>query len=466
MHPQTTTGLKVVAALGSVLPIIAALPVPYLVFKSVYFLTINQKNTPFHEMINNQNVGFWALGPIISFLALLAVAPFNVYNFYRSIKSIKNTEFSLRNIHCKSTVLFLVRILALSFGFVNGYNLALAYNDVATDHSSIGSQILRGILVGIATLLAGIDSRVAIAGFKEEVPRDFRFLKYGFYHLRNRVQLNAHSRLLDNTRSNMLQELRKKCDNYRIIALLGLDDQEITMARDLIMNTDWIGDNSLPEFQRFLALMNKPFPIWRYLASEVIGASIALVFALINSINTWTYTQNAVTGFMGYLGTTKENTAIHVAAVFFSLISTSIGLGMSFFMIRDLFFRDITKPLTTKELLPRTLKTFALLIPALSFSLLNVALTFMNKELSPSTKVIVSIFSVLSATVVLRYAIEGGLQEWKGHCNLRRELAKIPEKIMMHAKTLPYTELSAYHAAVRSSNSSAVAMDIQAHNNP
>ena len=463
----TSTRLKIVAALGSVLPIVAALPVPYLVFKSVYFLTTDQQNTPFHEMINDKNGAFWALGPAISFLALLAVAPFNVYNFYRSIKSIKNTEFSLRNIHCKSTVLFLVRILALSFGFVNGYNLALAYNDVATEHSSIGSQILRGILVGIATLLAGIDSRVAISGFKEEVPRDFRFLKYGFYRLKNRVQLSTgHTRLLENARSEMLYDLRKQCDKYRMIALFELDEFVIERSRNLIMNNDWIEDSASSEFQAYLSLMDRAFPVRRYFASEVIGSLIALTFALINSVNTWSYTQNAVTGFMGYLGSKKENTGIQAAAIFFSIISTSVGLSMSFFMIRDLFFRDIMKPMTCHKLLPRTLKNFALLIPALSFALLNVALTFMNKDLSTTTKTIVSIFSVLSAAVVLRYAIEGGLQEWRGHCNLRRELAKIPEKIMTHAKILPDSELTAYHTAGCSSNSTAVAMDIQTINNP
>ena len=94
------------------------------------------------------------------------------------------------------------------------------------------------------------------------------------------------------------------------------------------------------------------------------------------------------------------------------------------------------------------LMTLLPLIPAFSFALLNIILTISNDNLSYQDKVMVCMAAILGVTMVYRYGIQGGLEEFMGMRNLRRELAAIPDQLMERCLALNDVDLATVHNAI------------------
>ncbi|MGK2864920.1 MAG: hypothetical protein ACSLE0_23510, partial [Chitinophagaceae bacterium] len=69
---------KSVALVATGASVIAVLPVPYLVARSVFYLITRQSEFTFQEMVQQGNVTFWIFGPMAALMATIAIAPFNM----------------------------------------------------------------------------------------------------------------------------------------------------------------------------------------------------------------------------------------------------------------------------------------------------------------------------------------------------------------------------------------------------
>lgn len=424
--------------------IVAALPVPYLVFKSLYLLTHHNQNISYHEMIKTNNILFWIFGPLASIIATLAVAPFNMYNTYKTVTSFKNTNFSAQSLTFSQIPYAVVRILALSFGIVNGYNMFIAYNDVVCSRVLI-SIIIRVFVVTIAIIFAGLDSRVAINKFAQEAPQDWRYFKRLLNYVTDTKHTGNNFSPISTTTYNSIQEFKlvnnnvfskEECDDQRQIIIYGKPYVELITHHSLIDNTDWIRYTNSQTFQNYLLFINDDFPIWRYFAGDVFGSILSLILGIFNSFNAWNYAQIATINFLTSIGINKHNVMLQIIAKSTALITSIISILMSFYLIRDLFFRNIFKKSNHKYNYKNIMMKVFTLIPALCFALLNVAMTIMNDSIDSTTKLFVSISAVLGSTTVLRYSIEGALEEWRGgEKDLRKQFAKIPERLITTTDT-------------------------------
>lgn len=400
--------VKVLATIGSALSVAAVLPVPYLVFKSVYILDGGDAEDSFHEILDNADAMFWLFGPLASLLGTLAVAPFNIYNTYRTVR-----DFELGSgysVSVKDMPYYFVRALAFSFGLVNGYNMALAYNDVIQP-ASIFARITRAMIVANATLFAGLDSRVIFDKFRQETPQDWRYFKRAVAKIRSYFSFNIPA-----------MTAIEQCDDHRQIILYALTDRELHQHRSVLDS-----ENS-SELAVGNIVANHPFPTARFLLGDIVGGVAAFGLSAFNSLNTWSYTHKSIGGFLSYTGLSSDNVGAKVITNTATVSSTLVSIFMSFFLIRDLFFRDIAKNVECHDIGKQSAVKLLTLVPALCFALLNVALTMGNDELSPTVKLLVSIAAILGSTTVLRYGIEGGVEEWRGRKNLRREMADFPTK--------------------------------------
>lgn len=407
--------------------VMAALPVPYLVFKSIYLLTHRDEDVSFHDMIKTDRVLFWVLGPVASVLAMLAVAPFNMYNTYKTLSDFRHHQFSMRSLSLRQIPYLIMRLMAFSFGVVNGYNMALAYNDVV-GAGSVFSKFCRALTVAIATIFAGLDSRVVFDKFRQESPQDWRYSKRAAKYLGSRC--GFFSAAIDSPRLvGSVEFSEEACDDHRQILFYGKSFSDLVLNKSLVVDTAWLTDRRLESFQTYSAFIKDDFPVWRYLAGDVLGGVLSLSLSVFNAFNTWNYARKATINFFEYLGVAQESNGLLVAGTGTAFVSSVVSVLMSFYLTRDLFFRDLFKNSDYSHLGKKLAVKVGTLIPALCFALLNVALTFMNDSLNPTTKILVSAAAILGSTTVLRYGIEGGLQAWRGHVDLRREFAKIPQKI-------------------------------------
>ncbi len=428
---STMLNMRFVLMPAVLFSIIAVLPVPYLVFKSIYLLTHHNEEDSFHEMIKTNNILFWAFGPLASLLATLAVAPFNIYNTYKTVVDFRGNQFSMRSLNLRQIPYLVVRALAFSFGVVNGYNMALAYNDVVISRS-LFSTIFRAFVVGVATIFAGLDSRVVFDKFKQEAPQDGRYAKRAVRFIAAKCSLFSPVPSQEFRLVNEMQFSEKDCDDHRQILIYGKSYADLISHRFLLENNDWIADPDSESFQNYLTLIKDDFPLWRYLGGDVLGGALSLALSVFNAFNTWNYARKATLNFFEYLGLDQDGEALQVVGVATALISSVVSVLMSFYLIRDLFFRDIFKKPDCSHFGKKLAIKVGTLIPALCFALLNVALTLMNDSLDSTTKLLVSLSAILGSTTVLRYSIEGALEEWSGHSDLRNKFEKIPEKIYRH----------------------------------
>ncbi len=443
---KISTCAKLVVFSGSVMAVIAVAVVPYLVMNSVYYLSTHEKTFTFQEMMHSSNAVFWVFGPLTSILATLAIAPFNIYNTYKTIKAVMQ-----QNKHCMTpcNVLKTVAgIIFLSSGSVNGYNTNAAYRAVISDSRKTVNHLFCGSVTAIATIFAGLsDARVVIVYFGEDLPRDYRYLKRGVQHSLQKMGCAKQSatsyQSLD--RFALLEKLQKKLDDFRMISLLALTSREIQAHRSLILQTQWIYDTLSSEaFLTYKQLMNKPFPLQRYILSDVVGTGLSATLAYYGNMNVVNYAYLAIITFLEYCELPTDSRITHGFATTFSYIGYVIGMFLSFFLIRDVFFRDISKTIIRADFTLRNILTTLLpLFPAFSFGLLNVILTILNDELSSQDTILVSCAAIIGATVVSRYGIQGGLEEFRGKRDLRRELAGIPNLMMEHYKTLDGDQLLA-----------------------
>lgn len=441
---KSNTCNKLIIFSGAILSVVAVAPVPYLVLRSVYYLTSKEKKFTFNEIMHTSDAVFWAFGPLAAFLATLAIAPFNVYNTHKTIKqAFKKYGSYFTPVNLIKTA---AGIVFLSSGSVNGYNTNAAIKDVITSSDSIPSQIFRDFNVFIATTLAGLaDARVVMVYLTQDIPRDYRYLCRGLSYLLRKssprlIINNSYARI---DRVVLLKKLRQKFDDFHNIALLGLTNAEIQANKRLIDSTEWIVQNVSEELTQYIDLMNRHrFPKKRFLISDGLGSIASAAMTYYGNLNVVNYAYLAITQFFDYCHLPKQRPESNAFANIFSYVGYIIGMLVGFFLIRDLFFRDVCKNIIKSDLtLRKAVIALLPLIPAFSYGLLNVILTISNDSLSSDETILISCAAILGATVVSRYGIEGGLEEFRGHRNLRRELAALPDKMMKHYETLEMEDL-------------------------
>lgn len=436
-------GLAVTAAGIS---IIAVFAVPFLVMRSVFFLATRAENFTFEEMVNDNEVVFWIFGPSTALLATIAIAPFNMYNAYKTVINIQLTKKAFKY----PALLRMLSGIFLTFsGAVNGYNTNFTIDDI-WPRDSLAKSVLKYPIVSIGVLFAGVsDARVFLDYLIKDLTKDWRYLKRGsriaydiakkrlpFFHNYQKIPLPHKI-----TRKDLLQQIRVNLDDLRTIILLALTDTEINQLKELHEDRSWMHDINSPDAQRYLQLFSKQFPMGRFFGSEIFGSTISGLWAYYGNKNTYEYTFKAVSSFLIYCGLRAENLFLLFTSSITSVMAYITGFFVSFFLIRDLFFRDIFKATTWAEFKQRLPKLLIPLIPALSFGLLNVILSVLNNSLSPLEKVIVSCSAIIGATVVTRYGIEGGIEQIRNRPNVRRELANITDELMIQFSSLGFEEL-------------------------
>jgi hypothetical protein len=443
-HPGSLR--KTVAMIATGTSVIAVMPVPYLVMRSVFYLATRQTDFTFQEMMDHGKVVFWIFGPTTALLATIAIAPFNMVNAYNTVINIKLTSEAMR---CASLLQMISGIFLTFTGAVNAYNVNYAINDILRHHQTT-KMALRYPCVSIGLLFAGIsDARVFLLYVAKDTATDYRYLTRGTRHCYRKLQhhatffasSNINSLVATKSRQIILNEIAEKLDDLKMILLLGLNDSEITQLKQLYENQQWITDFHSTQYESFTALLQRGFPLWRFLGSEVIGSLISGLMAYYGNQNTYEYTYKAVSELLSYCCLQSTNWLLRFVGGSIGAISFFTGFCISFFLIRDLFFRDVFKATTGPELLARIPLLLISLIPAFSFGLLNVILTVLNENLSPLNKTLVSCAAILGATVVTRFGIEGGISQLQGSPNIRRELADITNKLMKQFYLLPTEEL-------------------------
>jgi hypothetical protein len=442
---QAGTLKKSFAIAATATSVIAVMPVPYLVLRSVFYLVTRNSQFTFKEMIITNRVVFWVFGPASAILATVAIAPFNMVNAYNTVI---NIQFTREGMHGRTFLKMLSGFFLTFTGAVNAYNINYALNDILQNHNTT-KKILSIPCVSVGFLFAGIsDARVFLIYSVKEIPQDYRYVKRGLKTSANQIMtcsffktqpvIHTTEKL---TRRELLDQLRSKLDDLRIIILLSLTDIEINQFKHLPDASQWVNDRNSAEFKQYIQIFNKRFPWGRFLGSEVLGSTLSGLFGYYGNKNTYEYTYKALSDFLVYCGLSSENYFLLFSGYASAIISYITGFLVSFFLIRDLFFRDLFKITSLDEFKQRLPKLLISLIPALSFGLLNVILTALNDSLSPINKIIVSCAAVIGATVVTRYGIEGGIDQLRNSPNIRRELANITDKLMNSFIFLNYEEL-------------------------
>lgn len=431
-HHSTLKKSLSIAATGT--SVIAVLPVPYLVLRSVFFLAMKKTEFTFQEMITTDNAIFWIFGPATALMATIAISPFNMYNAYNTVINIQINKDSLS----KSKIAKFVAGFFLTFtGAVNGYNIQYALHDIFKQ-APLAATVLQYPFVSIGVVFAGIsDARVFLEYALKEIPRDYRYLKRSgkkaLETFRNKFNFFNYDSI-DNplTKDEILSKIRYHLDDLVQIIMFLLPPDEVNALKPALDSDD---------SQSLLSQASRPFPLWRFIGSEVIGSICSGALAYFGNQNTYEYTYLGMTNFLSYLFSNSENLFFRIIASSTSAIAFFAGFSISFFLIRDLFFRDIFKMTSLDELKERLPKLLIPLIPAFSFGLLNIILTVLNENLSPLNKVLVSCAAIVGATVVTRYGIEGGLAQIQGQINTRRELARFTDSLMEKFSLLEKNEL-------------------------
>ena len=461
--------VKVIAVVGSGLSAIAVMVVPYLVARSIYYLETGEQDFTFEDMVHSRSPVFWMSAPLASILAVMAVLPFNVYNMY---KLIHGTLHSRPTINITNISKFMLSTLFVSSGTVNGYNTNYAINDVLGPRQNFVRSLFQFGCVGVATAVAGIgDARVVSAGLSQQVPTDYRYIRRGVAKISQRLGIfNNQNTRLDNSlnRKQLLKSIREQLDDLNQIISLGLSADELDQNSLLVTDQTWIDNINSRQFDQFLELLNKDFPVTRFIVSNVVETILSLFLAYFGNMNTIHYAYLAFSEFFEAIGFPENTIRFELLAGGFATLGYSVGFSLSFFLIRSLFFQDIAKNNALIQPIGSYAKTFLPLIPAFSFGLLNVILTATNDDLSPYTKLFVSCSAIIGATVVLRYGIQGGVTEFMGKQNIRTEFTGIVEKFMEHCLKLDNQALTEIHeklAILKSFDDNQQAMSLSANLN-
>lgn len=427
---------QILALSGAGISVVAVLPVPYLVLRSVYFLFSQEEQFSFAEMWQANKIGFWLLGPATASLAMIAIAPFNAYNTY---KTIAHTELNRHCLSLKQLLISLGGLLFLSSGMVNGYNMNFLCNDVLP-YDSVAKRMAQYSLVSIGTLFAGIsEGKATLAYLQQDLPYRFRYVKRSLHWGGSRIGLFGTTNRQPSYQQ-LLTQLQAKLDDVKTICLLGLTDTELKQYTYLI--DELKPDHSLKRdaLIDLLMISKKPFPKLRFIGSELVGTMLAAGLAYLGNQNVLNYAHAALVTFEHFCGLDDANILLQIINFSLPKIGYIVGFMLSLFLIQDLFFRDILKATTSKEWLQNSFKLL-FLIPAFSYGLLNVILTALNTTLSPIEKILVALAAIIGATVVSRYGIEGSCEEILGRGRPRRELANLTSKVAEQLIKLDYRQL-------------------------
>lgn len=359
-----------------------------------------------------------------------------MYNAYSAVQEVYINQKALFFLY------LLPKIFLIFTGAVNGYIMNLAICDIFHQPSE-KRLALQYFIVSTTVLFSGInDARVLLQYIARDMMRDLRYLKRGLNALICKKYGPYQLMGEGVTRNDMLRQLKNDFDDLNIILTLILSDTEIEGYKHLILKQDWIERTRSTEFNFYLRIMSKPFPMCRFIGSDVGGSVISVILAYFGNHNTYEYTRKALSSLISYwFAVSNKNLFSNIISNLAAVIASVTGSMVSFFLIRDLFFRDVFKVVSRADLKKRFPLLLLSFVPALSFGLLNIIVTVMNKSLSSFEKIIVSCSGVISATVVTRYGIEGGIEQLRNKPRFRQELLKINYKISDFFDSLPEYQL-------------------------
>lgn len=451
LRPHLSELVKsMIAAGGAGIAVIAVLPVPYLVARSVFYLTTAQDQFNFIDMLNSKQVSFWLLGPTAALLSTCAIAPFNFYNTY---KTLQNWEFNRQCFSLKRLLTLFGGVLFLTSGAVNGYNMnALCLDMMPSDN--LAKRITQYYLVTLGTLLAGIsEGRAVLSYLQSDLPYRLRYVKRGA--IKTQQLLTARCGFFQTrpsnvsvTRATFLAKLQTQLDDIKTISLLDLTHTEARKQAQLAKALNQMITLDINLLSQFFGIANRPFPMGRFLASEVGGTLAGGILVYFGNQNTLYYAQKAFAEFEQFCG--LAHPALAYINYGLAILAYTVGVSLGLFLIHDLFMRDLLKRPSLNELRERSLKGLWPLIPAFSFGLLNIIMTLLNASLNPAEKILVSLSAMIGATAVSRYGIEGGIEEFLGRSNPRRELANATTHVMEQLKALDESQLEEVDRAIPS----------------
>lgn len=414
---------KAVAVTSAAVSIVATLPVPYLVSRSVYYLVTGESEFPFSMMLTSNSVAFWVFGPAATIISFVAIAPFNSYNAYKVVTgiSVAGTCDALLKMSK-----FVLGTLLGSSGTVTAYIINDGYIDIVSSTEKT-SNIIRYIMVGVGLFYAGSgDARICLDNFSKQLPRDYRYVRRGTEKFSQLVLgrpsfFNAKCRLGDR-RSQLLAKLNEAIDDIKTKVNFSLKTEDLEFFAELLEDSAWTDTNFMGSMQDYFSINKKKFPTARFMGSEIVGSIFSGLLSFYATRNTFDYCKLAVMGFLNFIGFGENSYLSLVLANALPYTAYFSVFTVSFYLTRIVFFREVLKPTSfsaVKKNLPHVILT---LFPSLSVGLLNVILTVLNDALTPTNKLLVAISSVILTTVSSRYGIEGGITELLGKVDERDAL--------------------------------------------
>lgn len=429
--------------------IIAVMAVPYLTMRSVYYITTRDASASFHEIMRSNNLLFWLFGPTVSILATIAIAPFNMYNAYTLINDMDSQK--LKQLATpKGLLKTLLQFWMLLSGIVNGYNTSLAFRDVIGQHTPL-ENFAHHVAVFIAVIFAGIgDSKTLSHYIYTETTRDLRRLGRGINRVTSFIPESRYSLfscLSDRARlrNKKLQKIKFALDDLHEICQLGLSYEQLEQFSHVVQRGISVEDNAT--IQQYFQLLQQGFPKARFVGSEIVGSLFSLLWAYFGNRNSLEYAYVGAESFLNYCGVTN-NLVILLLCSFSAFSAFMVGSFLSFFLIRDLFFRELFKSKQFAGIGSIFERVVLPTIPALCMGLVNVILTIMNPQLNPIEMIITATAAVVGATVVSRYGIDNGVRELRGKKDLRRILANVGPALMENIQRMDDEKLSLFYQQI------------------
>jgi hypothetical protein len=437
------------AIIFSGVSVIAVLPVPYLTLRSISLIVTKKFDLTFSQIMHSDNVCFWIFGPLTSILATLAIAPFNMYNTYKIVRAIDCSKLKKA---CTVTngLKTALRLGLMVSGSVNGYNMSVGFHDIFTQES-IGAVIAHHSVVTIGVLVAGAsEARVVTSFFFKEIPRDLRYMRRGLRKAGKAITVEPSALpLLQSSRSKrkmILRKLQESSDDLGFICQLGLTAEQVKSFGKIFEQGLEVSERA--KVLKYFELLKNDFPVGRFIGSEVVGSILSGVWAYFGNLNVLELAYNGLEGFLEYCGL-SAGLLMRLICKTGSYVAYGSSALLSFFLIRDLFFRELFKRESISGVSAFIKRILLPSIPALSYGLLNVILTFLNKSLGPAEIVMVASAAVVGATVVSRYGIDNGVREMTGITDLRRTLANLAPLSMEQFREMDNEQLFAIYDGIK-----------------
>jgi len=343
----------------------------------------------------------WAGGAV----AIFSLAPFNAINNYRAFSSCGNKKEHISySTKRKIANFFLYAAMQIS-GSAVGFRTDNAYMDMC------------GWVPGRYPVVLGTIFFVGNAGYYQisqglfgQIPRDFRYFVRFARSIAKKTKCcknsdREHVEVI--TAKQASQQLRYALDDIRSICKLQLNKREIEELACKFKNFDINNDELVSDFFNILRV---GFPMKRFIGAEIGGAVFSAIWSLIGERNDLFFSKTmgeSIADFLSCPPWLKE--AIGDVLGYTTFAGWS---AFYFFLIREKIIYPLVRNHSSGQVQNETYSTkikrwlcegakfTALLIPALSISSTNIALTLMNQSIETWEKIFVGTALVLQSTAL------------------------------------------------------------------